>query len=145
MTDRSNTAVIGTGLDEVTNLYSSTLFCQKLRNYDVIYTPDSQELIEHNKKNTSISMADLNKATPDNMDSSVHMKLGCQMICMNFQNVDNHLIFYLEQFNEAGSAFILRPSQLRYIPVISKVPKKQNPFVSYAPKVVEKPYFTHKI
>lgn len=145
MTDRTNTAFVGTGLEEVTNISSSTLFCQKLRNYDVKYTPDAQELIEHNKKQTTISMNDLNNGTPDNMDSSIHMKLGCQMICMNFQNVDDHLIFYLEQFNEAGSAFILKPAQLRYIPAISKIPKKQNPDLSYAPKVLKKPYFTHKI
>ena len=145
MTDRSNTAFVGTGLEEVTNISSSTLFCQKLRNYDVVYTPDATELIEHNKKYTTISMIDLENGTPDNIDSSIHMKLGCQMICMNFQNVDNNLIFYLEQFNEAGSAFILKPSQLRYIPVASKIPKQQNPDLSYAPKVVKKPYFTHQI
>ena len=144
MTDRSNTSFIGTGLDEVTNICSSTLFCQKLRNYDVIYTPSASELIDHNKKFTTISMGDLNKSSPDNMDASVHMKLGCQMICMNFQSVDDHLIFYLEQFNEAGSAFILKPSQLRYIPTLSKTPKKQNPELSYAPKHLQKPYFSHK-
>ena len=144
VTDRSNNSFIGTGLDEVTNMYSSSMFCQQLRNYDVVYTPSATELIDHNKKNTTISMGDLKNTSPDNMDASVHMKLGCQMICMNFQSVDDHLIFYLEQFNEAGSAFILKPSQLRYIPVTSKIPKKQNPELSYAPKVLQKPYFSHK-
>ena len=66
------------------------------------------------------------------------------MICMNFQSVDNNLIFYLEQFNDAGSAFILKPSQLRYTPTKSKIPRKQNPELSYAPKLLEKPYFSHE-
>ena len=144
ITDRSNTSFIGTGLDEVTNMYSSSMFCQQLRNYDVTYTPSVTELIEHNKKNTTISMIDLKNNSPFNMDASVHMKLGCQMICMNFQSVDDNLLFYLDQFNEAGSAFILRPPQLRYIPMKSKIPKKQNPELSYAPKLLQKPYFSHE-
>jgi hypothetical protein len=145
MTDRSNTSFIGTSLDEVTNICSNTLFCQQLRNYDVVYTPDFNELIDHNKKNTTISMCDLKQASANNMDSSIHMKFGCQMICMNFQSVDDNLIFYLEQFNEVGSSFILKPSQLRYIPVTSKQPTPQNPELSYAPRTIEKPYFKHTI
>ena len=145
VTDRSNNSFIGTGLDEVTNMYSSSMFCQKLRNYDVIYTPSAKELIEHNKKYTTISMGDLKNSFSDNrLNPNVHMKLGCQMICMNFQSVDNNLIFYLEQFNDAGSAFILKPSQLRYTPTKSKIPRKQNPELSYAPKLLEKPYFSHE-
>lgn len=145
MTDRTNQSFIGTNLDEVTNICSSTMFCQLLRDYDIKYSPSSTELIDHNKKNTTISMCDLKQPTSDNMDSSIHMKYGCQMICMNYQSVDEHLIFYLEQFNEEGSAFKLKPSQLRYIPVKATPPKKQNPVLSYAPKTIEKPYFKHKL
>jgi hypothetical protein len=145
MTDRSNHAFIGTYLDEVTNISSNTTFCQLLRDYDIVYTPSTAELIEHNKKYTTISMCNLTQPTSDNMDSSIHMKYGCQMICMNFQSIDDHLVFYLEQFNEEGSAFKLKPEQLRYIPVQGTIPQKQNPQLSYAPKIVKKPYFSHKI
>lgn len=143
--DRSNTSFVGTHLQEVTNLASSTLFCNSLRNYDVVYAPSASEIIEHNKKYTSITMCDLANSTPENMSAMVHMKFGCQMICMNFQSVDEHLVFYLEQFNKAKSAFKLKPKELRYIPVKSKVPTPQKKELSYAPRIVSKPYFTHTI
>lgn len=145
MVDRSNTTFVGTHLQEVTNLSSSTFFCNLLRNYDIVYAPSANEIIDHNKKYTTITMCDLANTTPENMSAMVHMKFGCQMICMNFQNVDEHLVFYLEQFNKSKSAFKLKPAELRYIPVKSKVPTPQKKELSYAPRVVSKPYFSHTI
>lgn len=140
----SNTKFEGTKLDEIINFASGSPFLQNLRNYDVLYAPNGNTLIENNKKNMSISMPDFSSHNT-NMNAGTHFKYGCQMICMNFQNVDTNLIFYLEQFNEAGSAFILKPEELRYIPQYATAPKKQNPSVSYAPKQISKPYFSHKL
>ena len=142
--DKQNNMFQGTELDELINFSSGTVFLQNLRNYDVLYAPNGNTLIEENKKNMAISMPDLT-SNDTNIDAGTHFKYGCQMVCMNFQNVDNNLIFYLEQFNEANSSFILKPAELRFIPKYAKVPKPQDPKLSYAPKVIKKPYFNHKI
>jgi hypothetical protein len=142
--DKENNMFQGTELDELINFTSGSVFLQSLRNYDVLYAPNGSTLIEENKKNMAISMPDLT-SNDNNIDAGTHFKYGCQLVCMNFQNVDNNLIFYLEQFNEANSAFILKPAELRFIPKFAKVPQKQDPKVSYAPKVIKKPYFNHEI
>lgn len=140
----SNSKFEGTKLEEIVNFASGSPFLQNLRNYDVLYSPNGNLLIENNKKNMSISMPDFS-SYDTNMNAGTHFKYGCQMICMNFQNVDTNLIFYLEQFNEAGSAFILKPDELRYVPQYATAPKKQDPKLSYAPKQISKPYFSHKL
>ena len=54
-------------------------------------------------------------------------------------------MFYLNQFNEAESAFILKPEELRYIPIIAKIPVQQDPALSYAPLIIDKSYVKHII
>jgi hypothetical protein len=145
MVDKSsNPKFEGTHLDEIINFASGSPFLQNLRNYDVLYAPNGNLLIENNKKNMSITMPDFS-ARDTNMSAGTHFKYGCQMVCMNFQNVDTNLIFYLEQFNEAGSAFILKPQELRYQPTYATAPTKQDPSVSFAPKKISKPYFSHEL
>ena len=130
--------------EKLVNATSSSLFLRGLRNYDVVYTHDFNELINHNKKNMSIVIPDLTSDS-DNMKVSLHMKYGCQFNCMNFQTVDENLEYIVNLFNENGSAFMLKPKQLRYIPVTVEEPPDQNPEYSYAPRTIEKPYFSHKI
>ena len=142
--DSSNKMYKDSKLNELVNFTSGSLFLQSLRDYDVRFTPSASELINSNKKNMSLTMPDLNK-DDTNMDPAIHFKMGCQIICMNFQNVDSYLVYYLEEFNTQGSAFILKPSSLRYIPLMAKEPVKQDPKLSYAPKEIKKPYFKHTI
>jgi hypothetical protein len=142
--DKSNPIFEGTQLDELTNFTSGSVFLQKLRNYDVLYNPNGNTLINNNKKNMSITMPDL-MINDDNIDASIHIKYGCQFICMNFQSVDNNLIYYLEQFNSAQSAFILKPEELRYKQVYAKKPVAQNKKLSFEPRLIKKPYFSHKL
>jgi hypothetical protein len=52
------------------------------------------------------------------------------MIAMSFQNFDDNLKFYTQYFDDAGSAFVLRPERLRYIPTYIPIPPAQNPAVS---------------
>ena len=130
--------------EKLVNATSNSLFLRGLRNYDVVYTHDFNELINHNKKNMSVVIPDLTNES-ENMKVSLHMKYGCQFNCMNFQTVDDNLQYIVQLFNDNGSAFMLKPKQLRYIPVTVKEPKDQNPEYSYAPRTIEKPYFSHKI
>ena len=64
---------------------------------------------------------------------------------LNKTNDDNNLKYYENFFNKAGSAFVLKPENLRFIPLTIKKPKKQNPKLSFAPRVYKKDYFTIKI
>lgn len=142
--DNSNKNYKNSPLEELVNFTSGSLFLQSLRDYNIRYTPSASELINSNKKNMSITMPDL-KIDDANMDPAIHFKMGCQMICMNYQNVDSYLIYYLKEFNNQGSAFILKPASLRYIPNVAKTPTKQDPKLSYAPRELKKPYFKHVI
>ena len=140
--DASNKQFKDTKLNELVNFTSGTMFLQSLRDYDVRFTPSSDDLINSNKKNMALTMPDI-KGTDYNMDPSIHFKMGCQCVCMNFQSIDTYLIYYLEEFNSAGSAFILKPESLRYVPLIADNPSPQDKSLSYAPKELKKPYFRH--
>ena len=48
-------------------------------------------------------------------------------------------------FNEARSAFILKPESLRYEIVTIPDPKPQNPQVSYAKKSIDLPMYSANI
>lgn len=144
MCSRANNMFEKTPLNEYVNIASGSEFLRELRNYDVQYTHNYKDLIETNKKNMAISMPDLSNSD-SNMPVLTHIKYGCQMPCMNFQNMDSNLQFYLEYFNKVGSAFVLKPDELRYIPVRMKTPTQQDPKLSYARRVIKKPYFKHEI
>lgn len=144
MCDKTASNFEGTPLKEYINFASGNAFLQSLRNYDVVYTPNSSDLINHNKKNMSITMPDLSK-TDDNFQPVIHFKFGCQMVCMNFQNVDSNLEYYVDYFNDQQSAFVLKPVELRYQVKTAQQPTKQDPSLSYAPRLINKPYFKHEL
>jgi len=52
---------------------------------------------------------------------------GCQMVAMAFQSQDANVKAYLKLFNSSGSAFILKPPELRYVPIVLKEPTAVNP------------------
>jgi hypothetical protein len=49
----------------------------------------------------------------NNLPIILHHSLGCQMVCMNYQNLDKNMKYYLNFFNEEGSAFVPKPEYLR--------------------------------
>jgi len=144
LVDKSNKGFVGTALDEVTNLCSNTTLLQLMRDYNVRYTPNGKLLMDTNKKHMAITMPDL-QVSDANMDSTLHFKYGCQMICMNFQSVDDNLLFFLDKFNEAGSAFALKPAELRYIPQVLPDPKPQDKKLSYAQRKLQKSYYNFNL
>jgi hypothetical protein len=144
MCDKTNEVFTKSGLDEIINLTPGGIFCRKYRNYDIEYTPNYKEVILNNKKNMALSLQDLSTSS-ENMNSTLHMKYGCQLICMNFQNLDSNMLYYLDMFNNTGSAFILKPEELRYIPVTIDLPKKQDKELSFANKEIKEDYFNHQI
>ena len=48
-----------------------------------------------------------------NPDYKKPFDIGCQFLCMCYQNNDINLKNYNKQFNDEGSAFILKPEHLR--------------------------------
>lgn len=127
--DKSNPIFTNSLLDEYVNLASNAAFMRVLRYDDVKYTPDMDELIFYNKQNMTICIPNLS-ANNKNYSSALPMTYGCQMIAMSFQNFDDNMKFYTQTFDDAGSAFILKPARLTYVPVFIKIPTPANPAVS---------------
>jgi len=142
--DKSNNRFESTKFDEYVNICSNSMFMRALRNYNVRYTPDMNELIDYNKKQMTLTMPDLGP-NDTNSAASLHLKYGCQFVGMCYQNYDANMEFYETFFAEQNSAFVLKPENLRYEVVKIKVPPPQNPNVSYAPRKVQSDYYNFTI
>lgn len=142
--DKKNKLYESTPMDEYVNIASNSVFMRASRNYDIVYAPDMNEVIDYNKKNMTITMPDLSP-NDTNVSPSLHMKYGCQLIGMCFQNYDSNMEYYNEFFDGNGSAFVLKPANQRYIPVIIPTPPKQKPALSYAPRSIKSDYYSYKI
>jgi len=129
-----------TPFEELVNLSSGTPYFQEQRNYDIQYTHDPDGFIDFNKKNMTLTMPDLSSLN-NNVPAGLHMSYGCQMVSMNYQNLDSSMKYYFKKFNDAGTAFLLKPANLRYIPVVVKDPPPQNPQLSYAPRSIDLPMY----
>ena len=142
--DQESNNYRGTAFEELINMSSGSPFISEYRNYDVQYTHDPDGLKEYNKKNITLSMPDLS-ALNNNPPAQLHFSYGCQMVCMNYANYDSNMAFYQNMFNEARSAFVLKPDKLRYKVVTTSAPKKQNPQVSYKAKKIDLPMYQSTI
>jgi len=142
--DKTNPLFQGTDLDEYVNIASNSVFMRALRYHDIRFTPDMQELIEFNKKHMTIALPDLNEKNM-NISSTLAMKYGCQMVAMAFQNLDTNMEYYNEFFNSAGSAFVLKPEHLRFIPVTIPIPPPPNPAYSYKERPIVSDYYSFTI
>lgn len=122
----------------------SGIFIRKLSHYDVLYGAGNEpELTEYNKKNMSLVVPQAGEEV--SIKASIPMHYGCQMVFMDYSQPDTNFAMMMMFFNEAGSAFVLKPELQRYIPVTISAPPPQNPDLSYAPKTLTKPYFSAKI
>jgi hypothetical protein len=144
MVDKSNPLFSETLLNEYVNIASNSVFMRNIRFHDVKYTPDMQELIEFNKKNMSIVLPDLS-TNINNPSSALSLNYGCQMVALSFQSYDPSLEYYNEMFDMAGSAFVLKPVELRFIPVTIPIPPPQNPAYSYEKRDIKSDYYSFTI
>jgi hypothetical protein len=142
--DRSNDLFEDTNLKEYCNIASNSIFMRALRNYDIQYNPNIDELTYYNRKNMTIVMPDLS-SDDINYGAGLAMSYGCQMIGMNMQNFDSNMEYYDIIFDENGSAFKLKPKALRYIPVTIDQPTPQDPKLSYANRSVESDFYSFNI
>lgn len=139
--DRSNPLFETTPLNEYVNMSSNSMFFRASRSYDIKFAPDSNELIEYNKKYMTISMPDVS-VYDTNVDASLHMKYGVQCVGMCFQNFDSNMEYYDMFFDKTGHAFVLKPETLRYVPVTIPSPTKQSPENSYTTRTTATDYYS---
>lgn len=143
--DKSNPMFEDTELDEYVNLASNAYFMRALRYTDgVKFTPDVDELTDYNKKNMSICLPDLSESDT-NPSAAFAMKVGCQMTAMCIQNFDANMEYYDEVFDNEGSAFVLKPESLRFIPVTIAKTSAPDPQNSYEKRSVSEDYYSFSI
>jgi len=140
--DKSNPLFAQTTLDEYVNIASNSIFMRALRYTNgVKYSPDMTELIEYNKKNMSIVVPDFS-GTNTNYAASLSIKCGCQFNAMSFQNFDTNMEHYDLFFDSTGSAFVLKPLPLRFIPITVDAPPPPNPAHSYEDRTTTTDFYT---
>jgi hypothetical protein len=142
--DKTNPLFEKTKLDEYVNIASNSVYMRCLRFNDVKYTPDMQELIEFNKKNMTICIPDLSQDN-NNPSAALAMKYGCQFVGMSFQNFDSNMEFVDGMFDDAGSAFVLKPDELRFIPVTIQLPDPPPDSYSYKERPINSDYYSFTI
>jgi len=133
MADISNPLCVDKDLPlfQIINFGSNSPFLHQLQyEMGVKNTPDMDELIDHNKKNMSIVFPDA--PFKENVNFNVAKVFGCQFIGMMLQVKDINLEIYNKAFEDAGTAFILKPPELCYQAVVIETPPPQDPALSFA-------------
>ena len=109
--ENDNYKETGNTFYELVNLGSNSIYFRQLRNHDVQYAPDADALKSNNKISIALTMPDWSELN-NNIPIVMHQAMGCQMVCMNYQNLDRNMKYYLKFFNDEGSAFVPKPAYL---------------------------------
>jgi len=144
ITDKTDTLLKDSLLNEYVNLCGNTPFLHELRFSEVLNTSNMNDLIEFNKQNMSIVLPDVSKSNR-NPPPSAPIDYGSQLVALSFQNFDSSLEAYNEMFDSAGTAFVLKPEGLRYVPVTIPVPPPPNPAYSYKQRDIKADYYNFTI
>jgi hypothetical protein len=143
--DRINTSFLeNEKFLEFINLTSNSIFMRAMSYYDIQNSPDITELQEYNKTSMTIAMPNI-ESNPQNVNTTVVRDAGCQFIAMRYQYIDSFLEDNTAFFDESGYAFVLKPDNLRYIPVVVKDPPPQDPSLNYATRNVGTDYYNFNI
>ena len=143
--DGSNKTYLDTDLYEWVNLTSiSTNAMTMLRYNSIKNIPSLKEIQENNKQTITMVIPD-NQSNPDNPSGKVCRAMGCQMVAMRFQLNDDHLQENIKYFNNFNSAFVLKPIDLRNIPVLLPSAKAQDLSNSYEEKEIKNKLYDFKI
>ena len=143
--DKQNTSVLDNkDLMEYCNLMSNSINCRLITNYEMKNSPDQNELINFNKQSMTIVTPDIGTYSANPNISTANL-LGIQFTSMNFSNQDSSYTNILNYFNDNGTAFILKPEDLRYTPVNIQVPNNPPPSYSFAPRQSSGRYYNFNI
>jgi len=122
-----------------TELYKITNICNNmenkgmggmayLRNYDVQYGTDKEDMIKKNKLSLKMVIPDETNEN-ENPPHQVHRDNGCQISLMRFTVYDSNLKEAMIFFSKNNSALVLKPDNQRYEPIRLPKPKKMDPKV----------------
>lgn len=142
--DKTNSVFEQTKLNEYVNIASNTHFFRSYTYSQLKTIQDYNELIEHNRKNMTFIKPDLN-ISPKNPSAALAMTYGCQFTAIAYQNNDTFCQHYEKVFDDAGCAFVLKPENLRFTPVVENVPPPQNPDYDPTPRNVDGGFYKFDI
>ena len=122
-----------------TDLYKITNICNNmenkdmggvefLRNYDVQFETDKEDMIKKNKLTLKIVIPDETNEK-QNPPHKIHRENGCQISLMRFSLYDSNLKEALSYFSNNESAIVMKPDKYRYKPIILPEAKKMDPKV----------------
>ena len=128
MVDGTNPVYTNTKLFELINMSSNTMFLSKYTYFGVKNVADPQTFKDANKKNMCLVIPDKG-GRPINDGHNGPYTWGCQIAAMCFQEEarDEKLKAYEDKFASVGYAFILKPDDLRYVPITIAPPAPPNP------------------
>jgi len=138
MVDGTNQVYRSTKLFELINMSSNTLFLSKYTYFGVKNIGDPQTFKDANKKNMCLVLPD-KSGRPVNEGHNGPYTWGCQIAAMCFQEEarDEKLKAYEDKFASVGYAFILKPEDLRYVPITIAPPAPPNPIASMEARPTE--------
>jgi hypothetical protein len=138
MVDGTNPVYRKTKLFELINMSSNSLFLSKYTYFGVKNVGDPQAFKDANKKNMCLVIPDKG-GRPINDGHNGPYTWGCQIAAMCFQEEarDEKLKAYEDKFSSVGYAFILKPEDLRYVPITIAPPAPPNPKASMEARPAE--------
>lgn len=138
MVDGTNPIYRNTKLFELVNMSSNSLFLSKYTYFGVKNIADPQTFKDSNKKNMCLVIPDKG-GRPINDGHNGPFTWGCQIATMCFQEEarDEKLKAYEDKFASVGYAFILKPEDLRYVPITIAPPAPPNPKASMEARPIE--------
>jgi hypothetical protein len=138
MVDGTNPVYRSTKLFELVNMSSNSLFLSKYTYFGVKNVGDPQTFKDANKKNMCLVIPDKG-GRPINDGHNGPFTWGCQIAAMCFQEEarDEKLKAYEDKFASVGYAFILKPEDLRYVPITIAPPAPPNPKASMESRPAE--------
>ena len=140
MVDGTNPVYRSTNLFELINMSSKSLFLSKYTFFGVKNVGDPQAFKDANKKNMCLVVPD-KSGRPINDGHNGPFTWGCQLVAMCFQEEarDEKLKAYEDKFASVGYGFILKPEELRYVPITIAPPAPPNPKSSMEARPAEAP------
>jgi hypothetical protein len=138
MVDGTNPIYRKTKLFELINMSSKSMFLSKYTYFGVKNVGDPQAFKDANKKNMCLVVPDKG-GRPINDGHNGPFTWGCQIAAMCFQEEarDEKLKAYEDKFASVGYAFILKPEDLRYVPITIAPPAPPNPKASMESRPAE--------
>ena len=141
--DATNPIYKRTPLKEDVNIASGSPFMHILKYQNVKFTQDI-DLTDFNKKNMSIVIPGPT-ANDTNPNFNIARQYGCQFLAMSFQNYDSNLEHYNAFFDSQKFAYVLKPDDLRYIPVTIPLPPPPPQKYSYEKRSIKSDYYDYSI